>query len=73
MIGPAGKWAGLFLATDCAIVSAPELDNFPVLVAKATLAWRDNGKEAQIRAQLMKIQLETIFKKFSTSTRDLMH
>lgn len=60
MIGPAKKWAELFLATAHAKIKAPELDNFQVLVAKATLAWGDDGKEAQTCVQLMNTRLEAI-------------
>lgn len=59
-MGPVREWAKLFLGTENTAVEATELDNFQVLLAKATLAWGDSGKEAQIRIQLMNLHLEAI-------------
>ena len=39
---------------------SPELDNFTVMVAKATLAWRVIGLEVSTTRQLMELQMQSV-------------
>ena len=63
MRGRAEAWAQMFSKTAGSSRPAPELDNFTVMVAKATLAWGAIGLEARITRQLMELQMQSVEEK----------
>ena len=63
MRGGAETWARMFMETAGTARPAPELDNFTVMVAKATLAWGVIGLEARTTRQLMELQMQSVEEK----------
>ena len=62
MRGKVGDWAEMFVQTSRSSRPALELDNFQVMVARATLACGTTGLESHITQELMKLHMQSMGK-----------